>query len=60
MSISETAKILVVDDEKSMREFLDIMLAKEGYHVVCARDGEEACRILEKDRFDLVITDIRM
>lgn len=43
-----------------MREFLDIMLAKEGYHVVSARDGEEACRILEKDRFDLVITDIRM
>ncbi len=60
MSISETPKILVVDDEKSMREFLDIMLAKEGYHVVSARDGEEACRILEKDRFDLVITDIRM
>ena len=60
MSISETSKILVVDDEKSMREFLDIMLAKEGYRVVCARDGEEACRILEKDRFDLVITDIRM
>jgi len=60
LSISETSKILVVDDEKSMREFLDIMLAKEGYRVVCARDGEEACRILEKDRFDLVITDIRM
>ncbi|MCD6293354.1 MAG: sigma-54-dependent Fis family transcriptional regulator [Deltaproteobacteria bacterium] len=60
MSISETSKILVVDDEKSMREFLDIMLTKEGYRVVCARDGEEACRILEKDRFDLVITDIRM
>ena len=60
MSISETPKILVVDDEKSMREFLDIMLAREGYHVVCARDGEEACRILERDRFDLVITDIRM
>jgi len=60
LSISATPKILVVDDEKSMREFLNIMLAKEGYHVVSARDGEEACRILEKDRFDLVITDIRM
>jgi two-component system response regulator PilR (NtrC family) len=60
LSISEMPKILVVDDEKSMREFLDIMLSKEGYHVVSARDGEEACRILEKDRFDLVITDIRM
>jgi len=50
----------VVDDEKSMREFLDIVLAKEGYHVVCAGDGEEACQVLEKGRFDLVITDIRM
>ncbi len=60
MSISEAPKILVVDDEQSMREFLDIMLAKEGYRVVCARDGEEAIGILEKDCFDLVITDIRM
>jgi two-component system response regulator PilR (NtrC family) len=60
LSISEIPKILVVDDEKSMREFLDIMLAKEGYHVVCAGDGEEAVRILENRRFDLVITDIRM
>ncbi len=60
MSISERPKILVVDDEKSMREFLDIMLAKEGYHVVCAKDGEEACLLLVKEPFDLVITDIRM
>lgn len=60
MSISETPKILVVDDEQSMREFLDIMLTKEGYHVFSARDGEEAIQVLEKDRFDLVITDIRM
>jgi len=60
LSTSAVPKILVVDDEKSMREFLDIMLAKEGYHVASARDGEEACRVLEKDRFDLVITDIRM
>ena len=60
MSISEIPKILVVDDEKSMREFLDIMLAKEGYHVISAKDGEEACLLLDRERFDLVITDIRM
>ncbi|EFK12092.1 sigma-54 interaction domain protein [delta proteobacterium NaphS2] len=60
MSTSGTSKILVVDDEESMREFLEIMLARENYHVVSASDGEEAIRILEKDRFDLVITDIRM
>jgi len=52
--------ILVVDDELSMREFLEILLAKEGYTVRCASNGEEACSILDKDTFDLIITDIRM
>jgi two-component system response regulator PilR (NtrC family) len=52
--------ILVVDDELSMREFLEILLTKEGYSVSCAASGEEACNILGRDVFDLVITDIRM
>lgn len=52
--------ILVVDDELSMREFLEILLAKEGYTVSCAASGEDACAILDSDVFDLVITDIRM
>jgi len=52
--------ILVVDDELSMREFLEILLAKEGYYVRCASNGEEACSILDRKKFDLVITDIRM
>ncbi|MBE9542276.1 MAG: response regulator, partial [Proteobacteria bacterium] len=52
--------ILVVDDELSMREFLEILLAKEGYTVCCASNGEEACSILDREIFDLVITDIRM
>ncbi|MBW2203522.1 MAG: sigma-54-dependent Fis family transcriptional regulator, partial [Deltaproteobacteria bacterium] len=60
MSGKKRAKILVVDDEKSMREFLEIMLAKEGYETIVARDGEQACEILDKETFDLVITDIRM
>ena len=50
----------MVDDERSMREFLDIMLTKEGYHVSFAESGEEACQLLEKQEFDLLITDIRM
>jgi len=50
----------VVDDEKSMREFLEIMLTKEGYEVIIADDGEQACEILDREVFDLVITDIRM
>jgi len=53
-------KILVVDDEPSMREFLEIMLEKEGYQVVCAADGEQALRVLEQQTFDIVVTDIRM
>lgn len=60
MSGKKRAKILVVDDERSMREFLEIMLTKEGYEVIIANDGEQACEILDKEVFDLVITDIRM
>ncbi len=54
------AQILVVDDENSMREFLEIMLSKEGYHVAAAAGGLEAVDLLKKEDFDLVITDIRM
>ena len=54
------ASILVVDDENSMREFLEIMLQKEGYQVATAAGGGEAINILKKNGFDLVITDIRM
>ncbi len=53
-------KILVVDDELSMREFLEIMLLKEGYDVITARNGFEALEIIEKEPVDLIITDIRM
>ncbi|MBI5180661.1 MAG: sigma-54-dependent Fis family transcriptional regulator [Nitrospirae bacterium] len=53
-------KILVVDDERSMRDFLSIMLKKAGYDVTTAVDGEEAVKILHKDIFDLVITDLKM
>jgi len=52
--------ILVVDDERSMREFLEILLTKEGYQVYLANSGEEADKLLGKEEFDLVITDIRM
>ena len=53
-------KILVADDEKSMREFLDIMLRKEGYKVTLASNGEEVMKLIEKDIFDLALVDIRM
>jgi len=53
-------KILVADDEKSMREFLEIMLKKEGYKVTLASNGEEVMKLIEKDIFDLALVDIRM
>ncbi|HYR02979.1 MAG TPA: sigma-54 dependent transcriptional regulator [Syntrophobacteria bacterium] len=54
------AHILVVDDEQSMREFLEIILSKEGYQVTTAAGGSEAIELLEKHSYDLLITDIRM
>ncbi len=52
--------ILVVDDELSMREFLGILLQKEGYRVLSAADGKEALQITADNTVDLVISDIRM
>jgi two-component system response regulator PilR (NtrC family) len=52
--------ILVVDDELSMREFLKILLEKEGYQAVTASDGEKALKAIAMQEFDLVISDIRM
>ncbi|HJX35107.1 MAG TPA: sigma-54 dependent transcriptional regulator [Desulfatiglandales bacterium] len=43
-----------------MREFLEILLTKEGYEVCLADSGEKGCEILGEREFDLVITDIRM
>ncbi len=60
MSGKDPHKILIVDDELSMREFLEIMLTKEGYQVVAAESGERACDILDHQEVQLVITDIRM
>ena len=59
--MTQTApRILVVDDERSMREFLGIMLAREQYDVVVAENGSQAIASLRQRAFDLVISDIRM
>jgi len=52
--------ILIVEDEKSMREVLKILLEGEGHQVTTASDGLEAFSCIEKDIFDLVITDMKM
>ena len=53
-------KILVVDDEQSMRDFLKILLVKDGYEVITAENGSSALKVLEDQPVDLVISDIRM
>jgi two-component system response regulator PilR (NtrC family) len=53
-------RILIVDDEPSMRDMLRIVLRRDGYDVVVAGNGTEAIAILEKDRIDLLLSDIRM
>lgn len=54
------ARILVVDDERSMRDLLAITLRQAGYEVVLSEGGESAVDALRTDTFDLVITDLRM
>ncbi|MEI6092610.1 MAG: sigma-54 dependent transcriptional regulator, partial [bacterium] len=53
-------KILVVDDEQSIREFLELLLKKEGYEVKTTGSAFEAIKILEEERFDVVFMDIQM
>ncbi|MBI5598183.1 MAG: sigma-54-dependent Fis family transcriptional regulator [Deltaproteobacteria bacterium] len=53
-------RIMVVDDEKSMREFLDIMLRKEGYDVESFASVEPAVERFRATPSDLVITDLKM
>jgi two-component system response regulator PilR (NtrC family) len=53
-------RILVVDDEESIREFLDIMLRKEGYEVTTVEDGQKAIDMLKKKSFEMVISDLQM
>jgi two-component system response regulator PilR (NtrC family) len=54
------AKILVVDDDQGMKEFLEILLAREGYEVASASGGKEALSLCKKHKFDLAITDLKM
>jgi two-component system, NtrC family, response regulator PilR len=53
-------RVLVVDDERSMRELLSIVLKRDGHEVLVAEDGARAVELLKKQRVDILITDIRM
>lgn len=53
-------RLLVVDDEPSMREFLEIMLSQDGYEVRTAASGEEGLKLYKSEEPDLILTDVKM
>ena len=53
-------KILVVDDEKSIREITKIRLEKLGYDPQCAQNGKEALEILDREEVPLILMDLRL
>ncbi len=52
--------VLIVDDEKNLRELYCTELAEEGYEVLVASNGKEAVEILQKTQPDVVVMDVRM
>jgi two-component system response regulator PilR (NtrC family) len=60
MAKESKARILVVDDERGMREFLEFMLARKGYEVQSAQSGTQALEMLEASTWDLLLCDIRL
>ncbi len=60
LKASHRHRMLVVDDEKLTRMNLEHVLTKEGYLVLTAADGVEALELLEKDSFDVILTDLKM
>ncbi len=55
-----TAHILVVDDDQSLREFLEIFFLREGYDIKIAASAEEAIQIMAESKIDLVLSDVRL
>ena len=54
------AKIMLVEDDKSLREIYSIRLVAEGYNIVAAGDGEEALALAVQEKPDLIISDVMM
>ena len=53
-------RILAVDDQRYFRELVEGLLAEEGFEAQTASSGEEALRLLDQSRFDVVLTDLVM
>jgi CheY-like chemotaxis protein len=60
MSTAKSAKILVVDDEPGIREYLQTVLGGWGHTVLTASDGQEALPLAAQEQPDLILLDIRM
>jgi DNA-binding response OmpR family regulator len=58
MKETEQKKILIIEDEKPLAHALELKLSHEGFAIVATSSGEEALTFLEKDHFDLVLTDL--
>ena len=58
--LSERPRVLIVDDEETIRDMLAEFLEMEGYAVATAEDGMSALELLESAHFDLVLTDLKM
>ncbi len=59
-SPSSSAHLLIVDDERSMRELLEYMLSREGYKISLAESGRRAVEMVADNEYDLILCDIRL
>ena len=53
-------KILIIDDEESIRHLLDTLLTRKGYQVVLAESGKEGLELVRRERPDVVVLDLKM
>ena len=58
--LPEKKQVLIVDDEPNLRKILSAQLARDGYDVITAEDGEQGLGLLKENHIDLVITDLKM
>jgi two-component system response regulator PilR (NtrC family) len=59
-AVTPASRILVVDDERSMREMLGILLRSDGHDLTVAESGRDAIELLQTQTFDLVVSDLKM
>ncbi len=58
--MSETCRLLVIDDDINIREMLDMVLASEGFEVIAAAHGAAALRLLDQVKPHVILLDMKM